>query len=84
MKDLVSYIVKSIVSNPDQVKVEEEQQDSEVRLSLSVDPADMGIVIGKGGQIIKSIRRLLTVRAMAENVRVYLNLQEPEDSKPQP
>ena len=81
MKDLVEYIVKNIVSKPDQVKVEEAREDSEVRILLSVDPEDMGVVIGKGGQIIKSIRKLLTVRAMAENVRVYLNLQEPESDK---
>lgn len=78
MKDLVEYIVKNIVSNPDSVSVTEEQGDQEVRLILTVAPEDMGIVIGKAGQNIKAIRRLLTVRAMADNVRVYLQLAEPE------
>lgn len=84
MKDLVIYIVKSIVSNPDKVEVEEDQQDSEIRLTLSVDPSDMGMVIGRSGQTIKAIRKLLTVRAMNDNVRVYLNLNEPEQVPGQP
>jgi uncharacterized protein len=78
MKDLVLYIVKSIVSNPDAVVVNEEAIDREVRLELQVAPEDMGIIIGKAGQNIKAIRKLLTVRAMADNVRVYLQLIEPE------
>src|SRR5579884_2428284 len=80
MKELVEYIVKNIVSNPDAVSVTEEQGDQEVRLILTVAPEDMGVVIGKAGQNIKAVRRLLTVRAMADNVRVYLQLAEPEGS----
>lgn len=83
MKELVEYIVKNLVTNPDAVKVDEEENDGEVSLLLTVDNADMGLIIGKGGQTIKSIRKLLTVRAMAENVRVYLQLNEPEGGKPQ-
>ena len=82
MNELVEYIVKSLVSNPDAVKVEQSEENGEVRLLLTVDDADMGMVIGKNGQTIKSIRKLLTVRAMAENVRVYLQLNEPEGGKP--
>lgn len=79
MSDLVEYIVKNMVSNPDAVSVTEENQDGEVRLLLSVDPADMGMVIGKNGQTIKAIRKVLTVKAMADNVRVNLQLVEPAD-----
>lgn len=43
-------------------------------LHLSVAPEDMGIVIGKSGQTIKSIRKVLAVRAMNEGARVYLHL----------
>ena len=77
MKDLVEYIVKQIVNNPDSVNVTEENQDGNVNLVLTVDPADMGLVIGKSGQTIKAIRKILTIRAMAENVRVNLQLVEP-------
>lgn len=81
MKELVEYIVKSLVTNPDAVKVEESEENGEVQLLLTVDDKDMGMVIGKGGQTIKSIRKLLTVRAMAENVRVFLQLNESEGGK---
>ena len=57
MKDLLDYIVKSLVSKPEAVHIEETHNDNVVDLSLSVDPSDMGIVIGKAGQTIKSIRK---------------------------
>ncbi len=77
MQDLILYIVKSLVTNPDAVSVEEQRDGGEVNLLLTVDPADMGLVIGKGGQTIKSIRKVLIVKAMADNVRVNLQLAEP-------
>lgn len=76
MKDLLEFIVKSLVSKPEAVIIDEQQTSEEVNLNLTVDPEDMGLIIGKGGQTIKSIRKLLIVRAMAENVRVNLNLVE--------
>lgn len=76
MKELVEYIVNSLVSNPGAVEVTEDVEGSYINLSLKVDPADMGLIIGKGGQMIKSIRKLLSIRAMAENVRVNLQLVE--------
>lgn len=77
MKDLLSFIVQSLVTKPDAVKIDEQRQDGDVSLNLTVDPADMGIIIGKNGQTIRAIRKLLTVRAIAENVRVNLQLNEP-------
>ena len=85
MIDLVEYIVKQIVTNPEAVRVEEDSQDGNVNLLLHIDPVDFGIVIGKKGQTIKAIRKVLTVRAMADNVRVNLQLVEqphPQDSGP--
>ncbi len=83
MKDLVEYIAKQIVTNPEAVVVDEQiGEDGSVFLTLTVDPVDMGLVIGKGGQTIKSIRKLLIVRAMGENKRVNLQLFEPEGSRP--
>lgn len=83
MKDLVDYIVKNLVTNPNGVIIEESSiGEGEVNLLLTVDPADMGIVIGKSGQTIKAIRRLLGVRAMNDNVRVNLQLSEVEGREP--
>ena len=78
MKDLLEYIVKSLVSKPDAVIITESNEEGAVNLSLTVAPEDMGITIGKAGQTIRSIRKLLIARAMAEgdNIRVNVNLQE--------
>ena len=77
MKDLLEYIITTLVTKPEAVSINEQIKDTEVTLNLIVDPSDMGLIIGKGGQTIRSIRKLLTVRAIAENVRVNLQLNEP-------
>lgn len=76
MKDLLNYIVTNLVTKPEAVKVEEQTVEGNVNFKLSVDPSDMGLIIGKSGQTIRAIRKLLTVRAIAENVRVNLQLED--------
>jgi uncharacterized protein len=76
MRELLEYIVKSLVKNTDAIKIDEQIIDHEINLTLSVDPSDMGMIIGKSGQTIKAIRKLLIARAMAENVKVNLMLDE--------
>ena len=76
MKDLLEYLVKSLVTKPDEVKIEETDSQEGVNLLLTVNPEDMGMIIGKGGQTIKAIRKLLITRAMAENLKVNLQLNE--------
>lgn len=80
MKDLLDYIVKNLVTKPEAVLIDEQTEDGNVDLLLTVDPTDMGLIIGKNGQTIRAIRKLLTVRAIAENVRVNLQLNEPQKS----
>ena len=74
MKDIVEFIVKQFVSNPEAVEVTEEERDGYMNIMLKVAPEDMGLTIGKSGQTIKAIRRLLTIKAIAEDVRVNLEL----------
>ncbi len=81
MKDLLDYIVKNLVTKPKEIAIEEQTENGNINLTLSVDPSDMGIIIGKNGQTIRAIRKLLTVRAIAENVRVNLQLNEPVANK---
>lgn len=76
MKEFLEYLVKSIVDVPDGVSVSEENQMGNIILSIKVDPTDMGKVIGKEGRIIRSIRDLVKVLAVKENVRVTVNLAE--------
>jgi len=77
MKDLLEFIVINLVTKPDAVLIDEQRDGTIVNLFLTVDPTDMGLIIGKNGQTIRAIRKLLTVRAIAENVRVNLQLIEP-------
>ena len=60
MDQLVSYIVKSLVDNPDKVEVTTEQESEKVVIvNVVVDPSDLGKVIGKGGRIASSIRTII-------------------------
>ena len=77
-KDFVEYVVKSIVSQPDQVTVTRTVDDMGVLLTLQVSKDDMGKVIGKGGQTAKSIRILLRVIGSKTNTRVNLKIVEPD------
>ena len=56
MKDLLLYIARNLVENPDAVSVKEIQGDQELTLELHVAPDDMGKVIGRQGRIAKEIR----------------------------
>jgi uncharacterized protein len=76
MKDLVEYIVKSLVDEPGAVVVEEHNGRSLTTLELSVAPSDMGRVIGRNGRVINAIRLLLQVRAAKEGQDVNLEVLE--------
>ena len=73
-KDLVDYIVKSIVDNPDSVHITETVHESSVTLEVQVADGDMGRVIGRGGSVVNSIRSLLQVLAAKNGVRVSLEI----------
>ena len=77
-KAFVEYVVKAIVDNPDKVKVDRKVDEMGVLLELTVDPADMGKIIGKEGRTAKAIRTLLRVLGAQLNARVNLKIIEPE------
>ncbi len=75
MKELLLYIVENIVNNPADVKVSEQTREfGEVVLELKVNPEDMGLVIGKGGKIIKAVRSLIRTKAIVDKKKVNLVL----------
>ena len=80
MKELVEYIVRSLVDNPDEVRVNAIEDRSETTLELSVAADDMGRVIGKNGRVINSIRSLVQVSAAKEGKRVNLEVLEADRS----
>ena len=74
MKELVEYIAKSIVNEPDAVKVDEETNEEGITLKLSVADDDKGRIIGKQGQIAQAMRTLLRVKAAKASTRVRLEI----------
>ena len=77
MKDLILFIVKAIVDEPEKVSVSEEETEfNYTNYLLTVSENDMGKVIGKGGKIIKAIRNLLRVLAIKQNKKFNLLLNE--------
>lgn len=80
-QEFLEYVVKSLVDNPDKVKVERKVDEMGVLMTLDIDPADMGKVIGRSGNTAKAIRTLLRVVGMKNNARVNLKINEPQGSE---
>ena len=76
----LEYVVKSLVDNPNDVKIKRTVDEMGVLMSLDVNPADMGKIIGRSGNTAKAIRTLLRVVGMKNNARVNLKINEPEGS----
>lgn len=74
MKEFLDYVARSLVDNPDGVAVTVEERGDEVELTLSVDEADMGRVIGRDGRIANAMRSLLRVMGTREGVHVELEI----------
>lgn len=80
-QEFVEYVVKGIVGHPDDVTTERTIDERGVLLTLKVNPADMGYVIGRQGQTARSIRTLLKIVGAKNNARVNLKIFEPEGSR---
>ena len=76
MKELVEYLAKQLVDDPDQVSVTEVSSGSQLILELRVGPGDMGRVIGRSGRVVNAMRTLLQMCASREARRVQLEIVE--------
>jgi len=76
MKDLVLYITKALVDNPDKVEVKEVAGERSTVLELKVDESDRGKVIGKEGRIIKSIRTIINSASAKIDKRATVEIIE--------
>lgn len=75
MKDLILFLAKSLVENPDAVQVTETEGPDSIILELNVAPEDMGKVIGKQGRIAKAIRSVLKAVTPRDSKPVFLEIQ---------
>ena len=72
--ELVSYIIKSIVAHPDEVKVSFVEGDRTNRLEVSLNADDVGKVIGRGGRNIDAIRSVVRAAALKNHDRVMVEI----------
>ena len=79
-QDFLEFVVKSLVDHPSDVKVDRKVDEMGVLLALSLNPEDMGKIIGRAGNTAKAIRTLLRVVGMKNHARVNLKIEEPEGS----
>lgn len=74
MKQLIKSIVKPLVDNPEDIRVEKREETNKIVYHLTVNEADVGKVIGKNGRIAKAIRTLVYSANSDEKKRIYLDI----------
>lgn len=80
-QEFLEFVIKSIVDHPDEVKVDRVVDEMGVLLTLKVNSADMGQIIGRQGATAKAIRTILRVIGMKHNARINLKIEEPEGGR---
>lgn len=82
-QQFLEYVVKSLVNHPEDVKTEREIDDRGVKITLHVNPEDMGYIIGRQGQTARALRILLKIVGAKEDARVSMVIFEPEELRRQ-
>ncbi|MDD2913447.1 MAG: KH domain-containing protein [Candidatus Pacebacteria bacterium] len=83
-QEFLEFIVKTLVDHPDDVKVERKVDEMGVLLSLTVNPEDMGQIIGRAGSTARAIRSLIRIIGLKNHARVNLKIEEPEGGRRMP
>jgi len=73
MQEFLQYVITKITKHPDAVTITQEEDEESIRFHITVHPDDAGLVIGKEGKVINSLRNLLKTQTTQEK-RVYLDL----------
>jgi hypothetical protein len=76
MAELLAYLARELVDDPDAVRVDTEERDDAVVLVLRVAPEDLGKVIGRGGRIARALRTVVRASAVREGRRVLVEIAE--------
>jgi uncharacterized protein len=75
MKELLEYLARGLVENPDEVSVNEVQEaDGTIVLELSVAQGDYGNVIGRGGRTASALRTVVKAAAVKDKRRVFVDI----------
>lgn len=76
MRELVEFLARELVDDPDSVEVTESMNDRGVLITLRVAPDDMGKVIGKGGRTAKAIRAVVRTAAARHDTNVFVDIAD--------
>jgi predicted RNA-binding protein YlqC (UPF0109 family) len=74
LKQLIEYLVKALVDEPDQVNINEVPGEEATTYEVRVAPDDLGKVIGKQGRIANALRTVAKAAAMKEKKKVYVEI----------
>ena len=77
-QEFLEYIIKALADHKEDEKIDRKVDEMGVLLSLKVNPADMGVVVGRQGSTAKAVRSLLRIVGVKNNARVNLKIEEPE------
>lgn len=80
MRDFIEFLVKQIVNAPEKVNVYHVAADNADEYHITVDSEDMGLIIGKEGKTIRSIRAIAKAKAIKDDVFIRIEIDEPEGS----
>lgn len=85
MDELLSELLKDIVENPDEIDIliDEAQEGNSITYIIDSNPDDAALIIGRKGKTIKSLRNILSIMAVKEDKRVFLNVkhQKPREER---
>jgi predicted RNA-binding protein YlqC (UPF0109 family) len=76
MKELIEYVVKTLIDHPDDLRITEIEGERTIVFELRCHPEDVGKVIGKSGKTVGAIRTLLSTVASRQNKRAMLEVVE--------
>ena len=76
MEELLEFIVKSLVSQPDKVRIEVEKKERETAYTVFVDEEDFGKIIGRSGKVATAIRTVVKTSAKKYNKRVFVKFEK--------
>jgi hypothetical protein len=76
LAELLGYLARELVDDPDSVRVESEERDGALVLRLHVAPDDVGKVIGRGGRIVRALRTLVRASAVRDGRRVLVEIAD--------
>lgn len=76
--EILETIVKNLVNNPDDVRITRSLDELGVLLKIKVNPQDMGLLIGRKGEMIKAIKTIMKAIGIKNHARLNIKVEEPE------